>query len=107
MGKRRFEMYEYRQIIVRLRLGESIRGLVRAGLASRHKIRNIRKIAIHQNWLDAKCELPSDEELSRFFKQSQLSPVTQSSVLLYKPQIEEWCRQKIQASTIYAALKRE
>jgi transposase len=107
MGKRRFEMHEYRQIIVRLRLGESIRGLVQAGLASRHKIRSIRKVAIQQKWLNVQYELPSDEELAKFFKQIKVSPVTQSSVLLYKQQIEEWCQQKVQASTIYSALKRQ
>jgi hypothetical protein len=52
MGKRRFEMHEYRQIIVRLRLGETIRGLAQSKLASRKKIRVVRKIAIQQKWLD-------------------------------------------------------
>jgi hypothetical protein len=68
MGKRRFEMHEYRHIIVRLRLGESIRSLAEAGLASRKKIRIIRKIAIQQKWLDAKRDLPENDELSKFFK---------------------------------------
>ena len=30
MAKRKFEMHEYRQIIVRLRLGESIRSIVQS-----------------------------------------------------------------------------
>jgi len=56
MGKRRFEMHEYRQIIVRLRLGETIRGLAVAKCASRKTIRVVRKIAIQQNWLDTQNE---------------------------------------------------
>jgi hypothetical protein len=107
MGKRRFEMYEYRQIIVRLRLGETIRGLAQAGLASRKKIRVVRKIAIQQKWLDKQRDLPSDDELAKYFKQPIISPVTQSAVLPYKDQVEEWCRQGIQGSTIHAALQRQ
>lgn len=107
MGKRRFEMYEYRQIIVRLRLGESIRGLAEARLASRKKIRIVRKIAIQQKWLDTKHDLPDDDELAKFFKQPLVSPVTQSSVLPYKKQVEEWCQQGVQASTIHSALQRQ
>ena len=34
MGNRRIEVYEYRQIIFRMRQGESDRAIVRAGLAS-------------------------------------------------------------------------
>jgi len=33
MGNRRFEMYEYRQIISRMRLGESDRAISKAGFA--------------------------------------------------------------------------
>ena len=95
MGKRRFEMHEYRQIIVQLRLGVTIRGLAQSGLASRKKIRIIRKIAIQQKWLDAKIELPDDNELAKFFRQPSTTPITQSSVLPYKKQVEEWCLQGI------------
>ena len=107
MGKRRFEMHEYRQIIVRLRLGETIRGLAQAGLASRKKIRVIHKIAIQQKWLDTQRDLPDDSELAKFFKQPSTTPVTQSSVLPYKKQVEEWCQQGIQGTTIHAALKHQ
>lgn len=107
MANRRFEMHEYRQIIVQLRLGETIRGLVQSKLASRKKIRSIRKIAMQQRWLEPQHDLPTDEELAKFFKQCKSRLVTQSSVLPYKIRVEEWCQQGIQASTIYAALQRE
>lgn len=99
-------MHEIRQIIFRLRQGESIRGIERAKLADRKKIRKIRKIAIQKDWLNAKDELPSDEELSPFFKPKKLIS-TQSLVLPYKSHIEEWFKQGVQASTIYAALQRQ
>src|SRR5262249_13569986 len=106
MSNRRFEMHEIRQIIFRLRLGDSIRGIARAELADRKKIRNIRKIAIQEDWLNSKKELPSDEELSKFFKPKKEIPV-QSLVSPYKEQIEEWVKQGIQASTIHGALQRQ
>jgi|SRR5580704_1046832 transposase len=107
MGKRRFEMYEYRQIIVQLRLGESIRGIVQAGLASRNKIRLVRKVAIQQKWLDTQHDLPDDDELAKFFKQPVITASTQALALPYKDQIKEWYEQGIQASTIHAALQRQ
>jgi hypothetical protein len=37
MSNRRFAMYEYRQILVRMRLGDSDRRLAQAGLIGRRK----------------------------------------------------------------------
>jgi transposase len=108
MAKRKFEMHEYRQIIVRLRLGESIRSIVQSRLACRKKVRAVRRIALAQNWLDTKVELPSDDLLSVHFKVSTpTSLTTQSSVLPYKELVETWCQQGIQATTIHAALQRQ
>lgn len=106
MTNRKFEMYDYRQIIIRLRLGDTIRSIANAGLASRKKIRAIQKIAMGKGWLDTQHELPSDEVLSQYFTRISTSPVTQSTVIAFKQQIEEWCQQGIQASTIFSALQR-
>jgi len=100
-------MHEYRQIIVRLRLGETVRGLTQSKLASRKKIRAVRKIATQQKWLDPTHDLPSDNELAKFFKPRSTVPITQSHVLPYKEQVEVWCKKGIQASTIHAALQRQ
>ena len=107
MARRSFEMYEIRQIIVCLRSGETIRGIAQTKLANRKKIRAVRKIAVQQNWLDIKKEIPADEVLATFFKPIPSAKVTQSSVLPYSKQIEEWCQQGIQGTTIHAALKRQ
>lgn len=107
MARRSFEMYEIRQIIVCLRSGETIRGIAQTKLANRKKIRAVRKIAVQQNWLDIKEEIPADEVLATFFKPIPSAKVTQSSVLPYSKQIEEWCQQGIQGTTIHAALKRQ
>ena len=107
MARRSFEMYEIRQIIVCLRSGETIRGIAQTKLANRKKIRAVRKIVVQQNWLDIKKEIPADEVLATFFKPIPSAKVTQSSVLPYSKQIEEWCQQGIQGTTIHAALKRQ
>jgi transposase len=99
-------MYQYRQIIFRLRQGDSIRGIAQAKLADRKKVRQIHAVAIQQGWLNIQRDLPSDEELLTFFKLRKSVP--QSSLTTpYKDQIEEWVKQGIQASTIHAALQRQ
>ena len=60
-------MYQYRQIIFRLRQGDSIRGITQAKLADRKKIRQIRDVAMLQGWLSTERNLPNDEELGLCF----------------------------------------
>jgi len=45
MGKRRFEMHDYRHIISRMRLGESDRQIAKAGLMGCNKAADFREIA--------------------------------------------------------------
>ena len=45
MANRRFEMYEFHQILSRMRLGASDRQLAKAGLIGRVKAGEIRSIA--------------------------------------------------------------
>ncbi len=90
MSNRRFEMYQYRQIIFRLRQGESIRAISQAKLADRKKIRQIHRIAIDQGWLNLERDLPTDEELLKFFK-PQGTVIFQPLALPYRDQIEAWC----------------
>ena len=106
MSNRSFDMYQYRQIIFRLRQGESIRGIAHAKLADRKKLRQIRDVAIQQGWLNIERDLPTDEELSQCFKLKQKYP-KESSAAPYKTQIEEWVKQGIQTSTIHSALQRQ
>jgi hypothetical protein len=56
-------MYEYRQVIYRMRLGESNRTIAKAGLIGRKKAAELRRIAQAQGWLN-KGPLPEDSFLS-------------------------------------------
>ncbi len=66
MANRRFEMYEYRQVIYRMRQGESDRSIAKAGLMGRGKAAELRQLSKERGWLD-KGPLPDDSQLAVFF----------------------------------------
>ncbi|MCP4592323.1 MAG: IS21 family transposase, partial [bacterium] len=103
MANRRLEMYEYRQILVRMRQGDSDRGIQRAGLMGRDKAKEVRETAREQGWLDG--PLPADGELAEVFGSSQ-RPSTPSTVEPYRDQVTRWHRDGMQCTTIYGLLKR-
>lgn len=105
MSNRRFEMYQYSQIISQFRKGASLRGLTKAKLAGRNKLRLIKDVAEKQGWLSKDNPMPSDEVLAQFFQRG--SEDSKSSISVYKEKIEEWCKQGVQATTIHAHLIRE
>ncbi len=96
-------MYEYRQIIFRLRQKESIRAISRSKVADRKKVRKVQETATEQGWLNKEQELPSDEILAQFFKPVS-SKNAQPLITPYKKQIEEWFHQNINAKTIHSTL---
>ena len=52
MANRRFEMYEYRQVIMRMRSGHSDRDIGKSGLMGRKKAVAFREVAAREGWLD-------------------------------------------------------
>ena len=58
-------MFELRQVLVRMRQGDSDRDLAKAGVVGRRKAGEIRDLAREQGWLDADKALPDDTELAR------------------------------------------
>ncbi|MDB6091771.1 MAG: hypothetical protein JWN85_4555, partial [Gammaproteobacteria bacterium] len=56
-------MHPYRQILARMRLGDSDRRLARSGLLDRHRIAALRRIAESAGWLDLGSPLPEDSVL--------------------------------------------
>ena len=57
MANRRFEMYQYRQILVRMRRGDSDRDIARSKTMGRKKIAQVREIAAQHGWLAREAEL--------------------------------------------------
>lgn len=99
-------MFEYRQIIVRMRQGDSDRALARAGLVGRHKAKALRQLARAQGWLDAATPLPADATLAETLGQAHPAPVSRSCVEPYRALVTQWVAHGVRSSVIYAALKR-
>jgi hypothetical protein len=53
MGRRRIEMYLYREVIGRLRLGDTDRQIAKADLLGRPKVALLRRVAQAQGWLES------------------------------------------------------
>ncbi len=106
MTNRRFEMFEFRQILVRMRQGDSNRALAKAGLIGRPKAKALRRIAMERGWLDPACPLPDDTVLAQVFAAPRPEPSTQSCVEPYRTTVADWAKQGIQSKTIYQALVR-
>lgn len=67
MTNRRFEMYHYRQLMARMRQGDSDRDIARSRLMGRKKIARVREIAVQHGWLDPKSgdyPIPADVNLT-------------------------------------------
>jgi hypothetical protein len=107
MANRRFEMYEIRQIIARLRLGDSDRGIAQAQRIGRATVASIRRVAGERGWLDPARLLPEDGLLAAAFKSPRTTAQNLSSVEPFRESILTWHAQGIQVSTMRRALARK
>jgi transposase len=111
MGRRRIEMYRYREVIGRLRLGDSDRQIARADLLGRQKCAQLRLIAVAQGWLEPSAALPDEavihDALCQSMRQHKRSASTVSSALPWHEQVKAWDAQGVQGTTIHAALVRD
>jgi transposase len=108
-------MYEVRQIIQRLRLGETDRGIARAQRVGRRTVAQIRVLAAEQKWLDAGSPIPDDAQIAAHYKPSATAangapskplPNT-STVESYREEILAWYQQGIAVTAMRQALVRK
>ena len=76
MTKRRFEMYQYRQTLVRMRQGDSDREIARSKTMGRKKIAQVREIANARGWLAPDSALPEDAVLASALMRKEALPAT-------------------------------
>jgi transposase len=107
MGRRRFEMFHYRQILVRLRQGDTDREIARTRLMGRRKVGALRELAVARGWLDPKMPLPEDATLSALLGEARRASSTISTVEPYRAQVEKWVNESVNGAAIHAALRRE
>lgn len=97
-------MYEYRQVIHRIRMGQSDRAIAKTRLMGRLKCAFVRAIAQERGWLGGN-PLPDDSELALIFDPGKdPNPTRQSLSLSHQEQIQKWVSEGIWATTIHRAL---
>ncbi|WP_249190101.1 IS21 family transposase, partial [Burkholderia cenocepacia] len=100
-------MFEYRQVLVRMRQGDSDRDIARGGLMGRKKLTTVRREAEARSWLDPVQPLPDDATIAGVFGRTPHLPHTcVSTVEPYREQVREWLAAGVQGTTIHAALQR-
>ncbi len=106
MSKRRFEMYQYRQALARMRQGDSDRDLARSGLMGRKKAADLRELAQQQGWLESAVALPSDAQIAAVLVRQTVLPVTCISTLdPWREEIGRWMDAGITGVRIHQVLK--
>jgi transposase len=100
-------MFQYRQVLVRLRAGDSVREVARSGLMGRDKLGALRAVAQQHGWLDADVELPDDAAIAAALGPGTAARSTVSSVEPHRAVVQRWFEAGVQGRAIHAALKRE
>ena len=90
-------MFEYRQVLTRMRLGDTDHAIARAGLMGRRKA---------AGWLDVATPLPAEPELAVSLGSVRTQPAVVSLAEPHRERITRWWRQGIQGTTIHGALVR-
>jgi uncharacterized protein (DUF2384 family) len=67
MAYSRFETFEIRKTIQRLRMGKSARQIARYQHVGRATVDSIQSIVLAQNWLEPLAKIPDDSTLATFF----------------------------------------
>ena len=81
MANKRFDVYQYRQILVRMRQGDSDRDIGRSKSMGRRKIAQVRQIAQERDWINPDLALPDDRVLAEVLARKQALPVSCISTL--------------------------
>ncbi len=105
MANRRFAVYELRNIIVRMRLGESDRQLAKAGLIGRSKAAKIRSLANEKDWLDKSVELPANLEIESVVMKPGKEQISGSIVEPFGQQVKKWIEEGVSATVIHRNLR--
>lgn len=107
-------MFQYRQVLVRLRAGDSVREIARSGLMGRDKLGELRAVAEQQGWLAADAAVPDDEAIQAALTgrdggrgAARRASSTISSVEPHRELVKRWFHAGVQGRAIHAALKRE
>jgi len=100
-------MFQYRQVLVRMRQGDSDRDIKRARLMGRPKAAELRALAVDRGWLDAAAPLPEDAEIAAALGAHRRAASTISGLEPHRGIVERWFAQGVSGVAIHGVLKRE
>ena len=100
-------MFQYRQVLVRMRQGDSDRDIARARLMGRNKAACLRVLAAAQGWLSPEARLPEEADIAAAVGKARRARSTISSVEPHRRQVERWLEQGVSGTAIHAALCRD
>lgn len=101
----RIHMNIYKEIIYRLRAGESERSISRDMDISRPTVHKYKIRAEMEGYLDQKRELPGNEELVKSFGPAPEPPKTPSTLEYYREKVRDYLDQNLQMTVIYQRLR--
>ncbi|MCP4994923.1 MAG: IS21 family transposase, partial [Gammaproteobacteria bacterium] len=97
-------MHEIRQVLVRMRMGESNRTIARTGLIGRRKAADLRDLAQEHGWLEVDQLLPDEAELATYFADKPRNASTTSLIAPYHDKVKTWVESGVQGTTIHQTL---
>jgi transposase len=100
-------MFQYRQVLARLRAGDSERDIARSKLMGRQKLAALRVLAAEHGWLDPARELPDEAALAAAVGAGRRASSTVSSVEPWRELVAQWQAAGVQGKAIHAALRRQ
>ena len=108
MGRRRIEMHEYRNVLIRLRAGDGDREVARLGLMGRVKVASFREHARSLGWLEVTQALPDVQTIAlSFAADTKRASSTVSKAQPWREQVARWMQAGVEGAAIHAALVRE
>jgi hypothetical protein len=100
-------MYQYRQVLVRMRQADSDRDIDRWKIMGRKKLAALREIATERGGLFPCNALPDDAQLATAFSRKEFLPASCiSSTEPWREQIAQWHDAGVPGTTIHSALVR-
>jgi hypothetical protein len=100
-------MFHFRQVLVRLRAGDTVREVARAGLMSRGKQAELVAVAKERGWLEPGNDLPDDEAIAAAMAPRKRAASTVSAAEPMREVVQRWFDAGVQGRAIHAALQRE
>lgn len=100
-------MFQYRQVLVRMRRGDSDRELARGRYMGRRQLARLRDLAQSLGWLDPLNALPEDALIAQAIGTPARASSTVSPLESQRERVQGWLEQGASGMAIFAALKRE